>query len=102
MPEDNVSQSKVHVESLLVEEPPEYGILLFNDDYTPMDFVVLLLKSVFHKKEEEAHALMLTIHNDGKGLCGIYTFEIAETRVQLVHAKAQEAGFPLRCIMQKM
>lgn len=102
MPGDRISQDKMHVESLLVEEPPEYGILLFNDDYTPMDFVVLLLKSLFHKNEEEARSLMLTIHNDGKGLCGIYTFEIAETRVQLVHTKAQEAGFPLRCIMQKM
>ncbi len=82
------------------EEPPMYRVLLLNDDYTPMDFVVLILREIFHKGQSEAEKIMLNVHRQGSGLCGIYTFEVAETKVARVRAKAKEAGFPLRCTME--
>lgn len=82
------------------EEPPMYRVLLLNDDYTPMDFVVEILREIFHKDRPEAERIMLNVHRKGAGLCGIYTYEIAETKVTRVRAKAKEAGFPLRCMME--
>jgi len=82
------------------EEPPMYRVLLLNDDYTPMDFVVEILQEIFHKDRSEAERIMLNVHRKGAGLCGIYTYEIAETKVTRVRAKAKEAGFPLRCTME--
>ncbi|MEI3039041.1 MAG: ATP-dependent Clp protease adapter ClpS [Victivallales bacterium] len=82
------------------EEPPMYRVLLLNDDYTPMDFVVEILREIFHKDRPEAERIMLNVHRKGAGLCGIYTYEIAETKVTRVRAKAKEAGFPLRCTME--
>lgn len=82
------------------EEPPMYRVLLLNDDYTPMDFVVEILREIFHKDRSEAERIMLNVHRKGAGLCGIYTYEIAETKVTRVRAKAKEAGFPLRCTME--
>lgn len=82
------------------EEPPMYRVLLLNDDYTPMDFVVEILREIFHKDRPEAERIMLNVHRKGAGLCGIYTYEIAETKVTRVRAKAKETGFPLRCTME--
>ena len=82
------------------EEPPMYPVLLLNDVYTPMDFVVEILREIFHKDRPEAERIMLNVHRKGAGLCGIYTYEIAETKVTRVRAKAKEAGFPLRCTME--
>lgn len=82
------------------EELPMYRVLLLNDDYTPMDFVVEILREIFHKDRPEAERIMLNVHRKGAGLCGIYTYEIAETKVTRVRAKAKEAGFPLRCTME--
>ena len=82
------------------EEPPMYRVLLLNDDYTPMDFVVEILREIFHKDRPEAERIMLNVHRKGAGFCGIYTYEIAETKVTRVRAKAKEAGFPLRCTME--
>ena len=82
------------------EEPPMYRVLLLNDDYTPMDFVVEILREIFHKDRPEAERIMLNVHRKGAGLCGIYTYEIADTKVTRVRAKAKEAGFPLRCTME--
>lgn len=81
-------------------EPPMYRVLLLNDDYTPMDFVVAILREIFHKDRPEAERIMLNVHRKGTGLCGIYTYEVAETKVMRVRAKAKEAGFPLRCTME--
>lgn len=83
-----------------LEEPPMYRVLLLNDDYTPMDFVVDVLRTVFHKSPAEAERIMLSVHEKGSGLCGIYTFETAETKVSRVRSKAKSAGFPLRCAME--
>ena len=84
-----------------VTEPPMYRVLLLNDDYTTMDFVVDVLMSVFQKSPGEATRIMLNVHRSGFGVCGIYSFEIAETKVETVHALAHERGFPLKCTMEK-
>jgi len=89
------------IEELKIQEPPQYKVLLHNDDVTTMDFVVGILCRIFHKAPEEAEAIMLNVHNNGIGLCGIYTREIAESKVKLVHHDAWLAGFPLKCTMEK-
>lgn len=82
-------------------EPPMYKVLLHNDDYTTMEFVVQVLMVVFHKSYEEATRIMLNVHQSGIGVCGIFTYEIAETKVDLVHSLARENDFPLKCTMEK-
>ena len=86
---------------LEVREPKKYRVLLHNDDYTTMEFVVGILQKVFHKTMDEAHAVMLSVHEKGIGVCGIFTAEVAETKVVQVHDKARKAGFPLRCSMEE-
>lgn len=83
-----------------VREPRKYKVLLHNDDYTTMDFVVEVLMRVFRKNEAQATAIMLAVHNQGYGVCGLYTAEVAETKVDLVHRLAKSAGFPLKCSME--
>ncbi|MDX9787337.1 MAG: ATP-dependent Clp protease adapter ClpS [Desulfobacterales bacterium] len=83
-----------------VEEPRLYKVLLHNDDYTTMEFVVDILMNVFHKSQEDAVLIMLNVHKQGIGLCGIYTFDVAETKVDLVHSLARSNGFPLKCTME--
>ena len=84
-----------------VKEPRKYQVLLHNDDYTTMEFVVEILMRVFHKSETEATAIMLAVHHQGVGLCGEFTAEVAETKVDMVHRLARSAGFPLRCSMEE-
>ncbi|MBF0308044.1 MAG: ATP-dependent Clp protease adapter ClpS [Magnetococcales bacterium] len=84
-----------------VKEPSLFKVVLLNDDFTPMDFVVDLLMGLFQKSEEEATTIMLNIHHKGQGLCGIYTRDIAETKVNQVHALARNADHPLKCRMEK-
>ena len=84
-----------------VTEPPLYKVLLLNDDYTTMDFVVEVLRFVFHKSMTDATFIMLNVHHTGVGLCGIYPFEVAETKVNTVEALAREKGFPLKCTMER-
>ncbi len=85
-----------------LQEPPMYRVLLHNDDYTTMDFVVEILQEVFNKGPSEAVAIMLRVHRQGIGVCGTYIKEIAETKVDQVHSRAREAGFPLRASMEKV
>lgn len=85
-----------------VKEPRLFKVLLFNDDYTTMDFVVEVLRSVFHKSESEAFAVMLAVHRTGFGVCGIYTAEVAETKVNRVHSLARKAGYPLKSGMEEV
>jgi ATP-dependent Clp protease adaptor protein ClpS len=82
-------------------EPPMYRVLLLNDDYTPMDFVVMILVNVFHKSPEEAERVMMNVHQQRKGECGVYTFEVAETKVETVKAIAKAQRHPLRCAMEE-
>jgi ATP-dependent Clp protease adaptor protein ClpS len=84
-----------------IAEPPMYRVLLHNDDYTTMQFVVELLMVVFNKSMEEAIRIMLHVHQSGIGICGVYSFEVAETKVETVHGLARERGFPLKCTMEK-
>ena len=84
------------------EEPRLYRVLLHNDDYTSMEFVVLILMEVFRKTGGEAAAIMLAVHKRGIGQCGIYPLEIAEIKVSEVHRRAREANFPLRCTLEEV
>ncbi len=82
-------------------QPPLFKVLMHNDDYTTMEFVVHMLERVFHKPSVEANQIMLNIHFKGVGMCGTYPFEIAETKVSRVHALARESGYPLRCSLEE-
>ncbi|BBO80566.1 ATP-dependent Clp protease adapter protein ClpS [Desulfosarcina ovata subsp. sediminis] len=82
-------------------EPPLYRVLLHNDDYTTMEFVVEILMYVFNKSPEAATAIMMNVHRRGVGVCGVFSYEIAETKVDTVHNLARESGFPLRCSMEQ-
>jgi ATP-dependent Clp protease adaptor protein ClpS len=81
--------------------PPQYKVILHNDDYTTMEFVVEILIIVFGKPLEKATQTMLNIHHKGNAVCGIYTREIAETKVETVHHLASSRGFPLKSTMEK-
>ena len=82
------------------KKPELYKVLLLNDDYTTMEFVVEILETIFHKQPAEAHRIMMMVHVQGKGLCGVYPFEVAETKVAAVVERARENGFPLRAAME--
>ena len=83
------------------KEPSLYKVILLNDDYTTMDFVVHVLFTVFGKPLVDATRIMLSVHKEGSGLCGVYTREIAETKVIAVHDLSVKNAFPLKCIMEK-
>ena len=83
------------------KRPSLYRVLLLNDDYTPMEFVVLVLQDVFTKTREDAMRIMLHVHNQGVGECGVYPFEVAETKVTRVMDTARKNQHPLQCVMEK-
>ena len=80
--------------------PKRYKVLLHNDDYTPRDFVVLLLQAIFHRSESDATQIMLNAHNTGIAVAGVYPFSVAETKVAEVSAAAEKASFPLMCTLE--
>jgi ATP-dependent Clp protease adaptor protein ClpS len=82
--------------------PPMYQVLLLNDDFTPMEFVVAVLQRFFNKDEETAVQIMLKVHNEGRGVCGVYSRDVAVTKVEQVQGAARKAGHPLQCLMEKM
>jgi ATP-dependent Clp protease adaptor protein ClpS len=84
-----------------LQRPPRFKVILYNDDYTPMEFVVALLEQVFRKSPAEATQLMLQIHRGGLGVAGVYVLEVAETKVTTVHRLAEERGYPLRAGVEK-
>ncbi|OOL18790.1 Clp protease ClpS [Bombella intestini] len=81
--------------------PSMYRVVLLNDDYTPMDFVVFVLEQFFDKSPADAQAIMLEVHNRGSGVCGVFTYEIAETKVGQVMDFAQKNQHPLQCTLEK-
>lgn len=85
-----------------IEEPPRYAVVLHNDDFTTMEFVVEILKRYFHKTEAEAMRVMLEVHSIGRGVAGIYSFEIAETKAAQVVESAKQQGYPLQCSVEKL
>lgn len=84
-----------------IKKPKLFKVILLNDDYTPMEYVVSLLKKIFNKNQEEAINVMLTVHQKGSGICGIYTLEIAETKLNSVMKMAKSDQHPLQCILEK-
>ena len=82
------------------KRPELYKVLLLNDDYTTMDFVVEVLETIFNKQPAEAFRIMMLVHTQGRGLCGVYPYEIAETKVEAVVNRAREHGFPLKAAME--
>ncbi len=83
-----------------ISRPDLYKVLLLNDDYTTMDFVIEILETVFNKGPAEAYRIMMAVHTQGQGLCGVYPFEVAETKVATVVELARGSGFPLRAAME--
>ena len=96
----NIEHVEERVESELMQ-PSMYKVVLNNDDYTPMDFVIEVLQVFFRKNEQEATDIMLTIHHQGKGICGIFPFGIAETKVIQVNQFARQNQHPLLCSLEK-
>jgi len=87
-------------ERIETKEPPLYKVILHNDDYTSMEFVVAILKNVFNKSSSEATRIMLSVHHEGVGVAGIYTKEIGETKISIVRELAQNNNFPLKCSLE--
>tara|TARA_Y100000590_G_scaffold443229_1_gene572371 strand:+ start:7545 stop:7859 length:315 start_codon:yes stop_codon:yes gene_type:complete len=85
-----------------LKKPSLYKVIMLNDDYTPMDFVVYLLKNFFNKNHDEASKIMLEVHNNGAGVCGVFTYEIAETKILKVVNTSRTNGFPLLCTLEKI
>ena len=83
------------------KKPSMYRVILMNDDYTPMEFVVQILMGIFKKTQEEAYRVMMNVHKNGIGVCGIYTFEVAETKVAQVMDAAKRSQHPLQCTLEK-
>lgn len=82
------------------KEPSMYKVILLNDDYTSMEFVVMVLQQVFHKAPNDSERIMLAVHQQGSGVAGVYTRDIAETKIAIAHQLAQQHEFPLRCTME--
>jgi ATP-dependent Clp protease adaptor protein ClpS len=87
-------------ETLKTEPPRLYQVVMLNDDYTPMEFVIMVLQEYFKHDLEAATLIMLKIHHEGRGVCGVFTKDLAATKVELVLAAARRAGHPLQCIME--
>jgi len=84
-----------------LKRPPQYKVLLLNDDFTPMEFVVHILEDFFSMNREKATQVMLNVHTKGMGVCGVYSRDIAETKVELVNTYARENQHPLKCVMEE-
>jgi ATP-dependent Clp protease adaptor protein ClpS len=99
-PDDGQGAVVVERQTAKTEPPPMYQVILLNDDYTPMEFVVLILQEYFNRDLETATQIMLKIHHEGRGVCGIYSKDVAVTKVELVLTAARRAEHPLQCIME--
>ena len=89
-------------EDIELKKPKMYKVMLLNDDFTSMEFVISILMNIFNKSEEDAYMITMHIHNNGSGLCGVYTYEIAETKVAQVISSAKKSKFPLRAEMKEV
>lgn len=85
----------------MVKEPDLYKVVMLNDNYTTMEFVVKILIEIFGKTEADARKIMLTVHKQGRGVAGVYVYDIAISKVEQVERKAKEKGFPLKCVVEK-
>ena len=101
LPQSQYDEAPVAEAEEKTEEPPLFQVLLHNDDYTTMEFVVWILESIFNMPEDQAFQVMLNVHVKGVGVAGVYTYEIAEMKVAKTTALAREHEFPLLCTMEK-
>jgi ATP-dependent Clp protease adaptor protein ClpS len=99
-PDDGQGAVVVERQTARTKPPPMFQVVLLNDDYTPMEFVVMVLQEYFKRDLETATQIMLKIHHDGRGVCGVYSKDVAATKVELVLAAARRGGHPLQCIME--
>lgn len=97
---DEHTTAVVEPERLLTQPPPFYQVVMLNDDFTPMEFVVDIVQKYFGKNLDAATAIMLKIHHEGRGVCGVFPRDVAATKVDLVLCAAHEAQHPLQCIME--
>lgn len=100
LPDDGQGAVVLERQTQKTEPPRMYQVVLLNDDYTPMEFVVMVLQEYFKRDFETATQIMLKIHHDGRGVCGVYSKDVAATKVELVLAAARRGGHPLQCIME--
>ena len=100
MPKSGIKELEKTKTVPVVKEPPMFKVLLLNDHYTTMEFVVMVLEQVFHKTADEAMQIMLAVHKAGKGVAGLFPKEVAETKVAIVQHLARKDGFPLQCVME--
>ena len=101
MPESGILSETGTKTDQEIWEPKMYRVILHNDDYSTMDFVIEVLISIFHKPAADATRIMLDVHKKGKGICGVYTYDIAATRVARVHQLAKKREFPLKCSLEE-
>ena len=99
--QNSLQDSEVRIDQD-IREPKLYRVILINDDYTTMDFVIEILIVVFHKPAAEATRIMLDVHKNGKGFCGVYTYDIATTKIDRVHVLARKREFPLKCTLEEV
>ena len=99
-PDDGRGAVVAERQAAKVEPPRMYQVVMLNDDYTPMEFVVMVLQEYFKRDLETATQIMLKIHHEGRGVCGVYSKDVAATKVELVLAAARRGGHPLQCIME--
>lgn len=102
--EDGESENNLDtgvIDKVKIQEPSLYKVLLLNDDFTPMDFVTHVLQKFFNKSPEEAQKIMLDVHQAGRGIAGVFSFEVAETKVFLTNNLAKQNKYPLKCTMEK-
>ena len=99
-PDDGQGAVVVERQTARTKPPPMFQVVLLNDDYTPMEFVVMVLQEYFKRDLETATQIMLKIHHDGRGVCGVFSKDVAATKVELVLAAARRGGHPLQCIME--
>jgi len=100
LPDDGQGAVVVERKTQKTEPPRMYQVVLLNDDYTPMEFVVMVLQEYFNRDLETATQIMLKIHHEGRGVCGVYSKDVAATKVELVLAAARRGGHPLQCTME--
>ncbi|CAM2179833.1 ATP-dependent Clp protease adapter ClpS [Paraburkholderia silviterrae] len=98
---DKQDSTVVERQEQKVKPPSMYKVVLMNDDYTPMEFVVMVVQEYFNKDRETATQIMLKVHREGRGVCGVYTRDIASTKVEQVVTHARQAGHPLQCVMEE-
>ncbi len=101
---NNSEESEVALEEEIeeyIKEPPLFKVVLLNDDYTSMEFVIGILVDIFDHPIDKAVEIMYAVHQKGRGVCGVYTYEIAETKAMHVHLRAKENGYPLRAVIEE-